>query len=561
MKSSKLAALRQSSGIPMSLEMTMGGSKAINNCLHVGKEMMNLPNTNPYLDQIEKVLPRLMALYDRNPISPTIGLGDRYYWAWKLIDFGNATFQGAAHGLSRLVANNQLPEGIDEGFITKSIIQMCLAVRYLQDKNGSVGEAFPHEASFCVTALVAYDLLSTVQTLGSRLSNSEVSQILEVSESLISFLHHSDEHHGLISNHLATAVVALYKFHDLTGEKRHADRGQVFLNRILLHQSAEGWFKEYQGADPGYQSLCTYYLADLHKLRPDLGLHDSLVRSIKFIIHFAHLDGSFGGLYGSRNTRFYYPSGFEMLKYEIPEAGRLADFMRTSIWAKSVVTLETMDEPNLVPMFNSYCIAAEYFSASVSATPELPCLNKNLGNVHFPEAGLFVRGDATAYSIISTKKGGVCYHFPREGGRSGLINAGVIYKSDDGRILTTQAIRETNKVVISEQKIEIQTLFTCMNYSKLTPIKLVILRILNMTLMRNLAISNLIKKCLVWLLISRKKVSAAWNHRSITFVNGFSIQDTSSTMPEGWTKIEIDGEFSTLHMASQGYWQTQDGER
>ena len=133
---------------------------------------------NPYLNQIDRVLPRILALYDKNPVSPTIGLGDRYYWSWKLTDFGNATFQGAANGLARLLNANLLPEKIEKKVIIKRILHMVNAVATIRDSNGSLGEAFPHESSFCVTALVAYDLLTTVQTLANELSDADREKIL-----------------------------------------------------------------------------------------------------------------------------------------------------------------------------------------------------------------------------------------------------------------------------------------------------------------------------------------------------------------------------------------------
>ena len=38
--------------------------------------------------------------FDNDQTSLSYGMGDRYHWAWGLIDFGNGTFQGAAHGLA-----------------------------------------------------------------------------------------------------------------------------------------------------------------------------------------------------------------------------------------------------------------------------------------------------------------------------------------------------------------------------------------------------------------------------------------------------------------------------
>ena len=142
------------------------------------------------------------------------------------------------------------------------------------------------------------------------------------------------------------------------GDQAAEKKINKLLQRILQNQSSEGWFREYSGADPGYQTLCTYYLVDAHIQQPSLNLLPALRKSIKFLWHFAQPDGSFGGLYGSRCTRFYFPSGILALANEIQKARALAAFMSNSVMNKTVVTLSSIDEPNLVPMFNSYCWAA-----------------------------------------------------------------------------------------------------------------------------------------------------------------------------------------------------------
>ena len=43
---------------------------------------------------------------------------------------------------------------------------------------------------------------------------------------------------------------------------------------------------------------------------------------------------------------------------EIPEAAILSEFMKNSIKDQKVVTLSAVDEPNLIPMFNSYACSA-----------------------------------------------------------------------------------------------------------------------------------------------------------------------------------------------------------
>ena len=83
-------------------------------------------------------------------------------------------------------------------------------------------------------------------------------------------------------------------------------KAELLLDRIINNQSEEGWFREYEGADPGYQTLCLHYLVDAHLKSRALNLSEPIAKSIRFLQYFAHPDGSFGGHYGSRCTRFYY---------------------------------------------------------------------------------------------------------------------------------------------------------------------------------------------------------------------------------------------------------------
>ena len=101
----------------------------------------------------------------------------------------------------------------------------------------------------------------------------------------------------------------------------------------MASQSGEGWFPEYEGSDPGYQTLCLYYLAKIYHLHPDSQLKTALERAVEFLSWFAHPDGTFGGEYGSRRTAIFYPGGLAILSREIPLAGRLVRFMLDSIAA------------------------------------------------------------------------------------------------------------------------------------------------------------------------------------------------------------------------------------
>ena len=143
-------------------------------------------------------------------------MGDRYYWAWGLSDFGNATFQGAAHGMARLWVAGLWPYETSKSTFLARIDALVQASRRLTRRDGSLEEAFPHEGSYCVTALVAFDLLCTLELLDAEISPSQSAQWQSVICPMIRFLLNADETHALISNHLATAAAALARWYRLT---------------------------------------------------------------------------------------------------------------------------------------------------------------------------------------------------------------------------------------------------------------------------------------------------------------------------------------------------------
>ncbi len=73
---------------------------------------------------------------------------------------------------------------------------------------------------------------------------------------------------------------------NITGEA--LTRDQEFLDIIYANQSEEGWYKEYEGADPGYQTLCTHYLFCIYDITKDIKLLSSLEKSAEYLKYFVH---------------------------------------------------------------------------------------------------------------------------------------------------------------------------------------------------------------------------------------------------------------------------------
>lgn len=514
---------------------------------------------NPYHFQLLQALPRLLSLYDQDRTSKSYGMGDRFFWAWGLIDFGNATFQGAASGLARLWTNDLWRYPTSQKIFLNRINALFQGASKLMRKDGSLEEAFPFEGSFCVTALVAFDLLCTLDILDRQIDSSTKSSWQRIVQPLMTYILKSDETHGLISNHLATAVAALLRWHKLTGDPHAEEKSQLLLQRILDHQSSEGWFKEYEGADPGYQSLCTYYLADVHEQRPDWGILEPLRKSIQFLWHFAHPDGSFGGLYGSRCTRFYNPAGIEALADEISEALALADYMAQSIQQNKVVTLSCMDEPNLIPWFNAYAWAAVLYEKrrqKKEAPSLVPCMQKQSRRISFKQAGLLIDQGPDHYSIINTHKGGVVYHF--QDSDLSRCDVGVVVKNGKGALASTQTFASENQVQwLDDSTLTIQSSLRPMPKRMPKPIEFLALRLMCMSMFRFRVPREWVKQMLVKLLITGKKALSGKNIRTITLGPNLSITDQSE-LPSGYQKISMPGPFVAIHMASQGYWQVQD---
>ena len=512
---------------------------------------------NAYLKEIYDALPRVLGLFDANPLSPTFGYGDRYYWAWKLTDFSNGTFQGAAHGLARLLSSGLLPPSISEESVLLRIEAIFSAADRMRRPNGSMEEAYPFESSYCVTALVAFDLLVALDLIEHRIASDKKEKYRQIVHPMIGYLCRSDETHAFISNHLATASAALLRWSEEETSESHR-KGLNLLERILKRQSREGWLVEYEGADPGYQTLALYYLCDILEKRPDLHLRESLCQSVDFLCHFAHPDGSFGGYYGSRNTRFFYPAGIEQLAKSYAPAAALSEFMRSSILNHSVVTLASIDEPNLVPMFNAYCWAATIESKAEVTDYVLPCLRGERESIEFREAGLLIENRKSSYTIVSVHKGGVCYGFDKGPEKECDINVGAVICDDGGRLFSTQSSQANNHWERRENCIVVESEFVEMLQQVPTQFQFVVLRLMNLTLMRIGWINERIKRLLVKMLITQKRRSGVKNVRSIRLGGFPRILDRIEGPSEGFRKIEPTAPFSAIHMASQGYWQRQD---
>jgi len=341
--------------------------------------------------QINERIRYLLSQQDRDPWSPTYGCFDRKFWGWKLVDFPEATYQRNVYAFSSAYAD---PSG---EFHMNPALHACIlaGLQYaalVQHEDGSFDQAFPHEHSFGATAFLLHPLLEAFKCIADDIQGHVRRKLEGCLRRAAGFLCRYGEAHGDISNHLAGTVLALMDCAQFFGEDRFQRRAEVLLDHILAHQSSEGWFPEYEGADPGYQTLCLYYLAQVYRSNPSPRLGESLEKALLFVSHFIHPDGTFAGEYGSRRTALFYPGGIALLTPDFPLARSITHAMCRSIANGSTVTLRDVDMGNLAPLLANYISLLQ--SGVLTETPSGPPLPWEQSELKrdFLKAGLYVRG-------------------------------------------------------------------------------------------------------------------------------------------------------------------------
>lgn len=492
---------------------------------------------------------RLLSEINRDPATPTCGCFDRRYWAWKTIDFPEATFQ---RNLSALAWLMEQPEAQEQrAFYANVIKKGLLYTTRIQHKNGSFDQAYPYEASYGATAFLLPDLIDTYLPVKEECSSHEQALIENMLTRAAEFLHRHAELHGTISNHLAGAALGLLKVSQFFDNDVFAQKAQDILDGIIGKQSTEGWYIEYGGADPGYQSLCMYYLAQIYQIKPNKILRDSLESSLEFLQHFVHPDGSFGGEYGSRRTEVYYPGGIALLSSEFPAAAAMSKHMLSAIAKRQTVTLDDIDMGNTAPLLNSSIKALSH--QKTQKIPALPFEQKDL-TINFPQAGLSIRSTDKYYCVSGLSNGGVIKLFDKNKSRLVLDDCGLLGETNSG-LISTQFYDPNSQYQINAKNIILESDFFKVKSSLPSPFKFLLLRIMNLTVMRVGFLNELVKKLLVRMLISGSQKVPLKRKRKITF-NPASvlIEDEVSKSGEMRVKwLRNGGKFSSIHMASARY--------
>lgn len=518
------------------------------------------PSQTAYLGPVLEAAPRLLGMLDREPLSPTWGSFDRDHWAWKFRDFPVGMLQGGVLPLAwlwgtPLAGSPWAGSGRLRGWILGSLDHLLRR----QHRNGAFDGVGPHTQDHGVTLAHCHTLATTARLLGEACPAPLAERLSESLRRATAFASRSAEDYAFISNHHALFALAWLRAGRHLGDSALCDRADQEIAAIREHQSPDGWYAEYGGPDPGYESLGLQYLAEYERERPDEALSRSMDRSLEFLVHCIQPDGGVGGGHGSRHTVQWYPAGFELLSGRSRLARAIARFMEPRLPHAPVVTPRGVDAHNLPVLLYSYCLAA----ASRMAEPEtgdrdpLPC-EQEAPLRHFADSGLVVASTSRYFALCGLKKGGVLSAYRKRDQVLVHEDAGYVAESG-GRRWSSALLGLTQSTTATAPGARCTAQFGLAARPVLTPGRFVILRILNLTLFRSRVVGAWIRRMIIAQLISGRQPGPLTLERQVTFLEDrIAVSDTlTGGGGRRWALWRPRG-FTAVHMGSARYFHPRD---
>ena len=458
-----------------------------------------------YSNQIIQSIPRLLSHMDRNPYSKTYGSCTRQYWHLRFDDTPNSQHQEMALTLA-LAHNYKYPNNIY--FQDKQIREWAIAGMIfwasIQNKNGSFNEVYKNQDSFAATAFTSYSISQTYLELKQYLHPKEKEKILRALKKAGKWLSITKE--SIAVNQVFGAIAALYNIYYLTKIPLYLKASKNKLAKLAAKQSKEGWFNEYNGADIGYTSISIYYLAKYWQISKDKAALTIAKNMINFLKYFLQADGSVGGNFGSRNTEYLIPDGFEVFSKVDKEALNISNYILSMIKIKKNIFIEAVDDRYLSYLSWAYLQSYNDFHKRKNFTYSLPNHHKA-----FPQAGLISIKNKNYHLITNLKKGGV---FKILSPNMNYIDSGII-ATYQNTLFSSQHLGP-HKIIIQDNKF-----ITEGNLNKISPFKTSFLKVFLIKFYNLMAPPYFRRK---FLDILRKKVVKG-KETSIKFQRSLTISD------------------------------------
>lgn len=429
-----------------------------------------------YAFEALRSLPRLLLMVDTNPYSKTYGCFDRSFWHYRTVDFPCGMSQEFVLPLA-LAHAMKLPGNRYHGM--ERMRELALAgIDYAirsSHEDGTCDDYFPFERAMGALVFSLYAMTESCLVLGDR----DPRRLAFFAKRGDWLLAHNET--GKLANHQAFAALALYNVYLLTKDRRYELGSQQYVDLTMSWRHSEGWFQEYEGADPGYHSCLIAFLAKLHQKRGDKALLKPLNEAADFAWWFMHPDGSYAGEYGSRNTFHFYPHGFEVLAPQNPRAAAICDsFLARALPGRRRYYND--DDRMLAHYIYDWMHAWQDWRPRNCAPVDLPAKTEHRW---FEDARILVVRTPRYHFVMNASKGGTFKAITPEGPAAG--DTGLIGELADGRVVVTHLVdRDATKVSVAPdgRSVRLEGRFHRRKFMLPTPLKMIAFRLFLLTVGR-----------------------------------------------------------------------------
>jgi len=501
-----------------------------------------------YLRDVLSQVPRLLSLLDTNPSTNTYGCFDREYWHYNTTDIACARKQEAVLSLA-LLYQTKNKENIY--YNNKKILEWLNAAlefwTRIQDRNGSFNEWYPNEHSFVATAFSCYAVSETLLLLKEKIINRN--SIIKCLEKSADWLSGKYEHR--VQNQQSGAAIALLNIYFLTKKKKYLKDSERKINELIKNQTKEDWWMEYNGPDIGYLSLTIDYLTKYYNKHPNENLKNTIKKAIDFISYFIHPDYTSGGCYGSRNTEYLIPSGFEAMTGLSKKAASISYFIRKGIEERKTISPSSLDDRYL-----SY-IGYNWLQAFMNAKEikENGYRFQEEFTKDFKIAKIYIHSNKHYYFILNYNKGTFRAFFKKTG--NAYNDSGILIEKEKQACISGLS-GSVNNILYKKNNIILKGNMKKLSKKILKPFKNILLRLFQLTIGSSEKISLNVKEKLRDKLITESKNTEIEFRREIYLKeNSIRVLDKIDNI-NSTKRIIVGDKFSYLFVPSANYFQQQD---
>lgn len=270
---------------------------------------------------------RLLAMQDRDPLSPSFGSFHYPYWRDKTSEFADARFQEAGAALGLLAHPRFRALGEQRGWPTPvellAAFRAGLAnLRRLQYREGCYDEWYKGERGFAATAFTTFAYAAAAIELGDGLPADLRALLVETLAPAARWLTGRED---LVKvNHEVVGAAALAAYCRFAGDPAALSGGRDKLARSLATQHAEGWFPELRGMDFGYSALVADYLGHYGRLAGMEPLVAPATALFGFLLPHVHPDLTLSAEGGTCRNAYGGQAGCVLFAPHVPAAAALA---------------------------------------------------------------------------------------------------------------------------------------------------------------------------------------------------------------------------------------------